>query len=145
MVPLLKKDDIYCTLGDHCTTVFEWNGLKFMRFFKEFLKLFKMRPTTVVFNKELKSYKQSKLNGSIAQKDDIYSTLGDHCTAVFERNGLKFMRFWKSFKSSFRWNQLQLYATKSEKVISNQSWIVPSLKKVNMYCTLVDHCTAVSE
>ena len=76
MVPLLKKDDIYCTLGDHCTTVFEWNGLKFMRFFKEFLKLFKMRPTAVVFNKELKSYKQSKLNGSIAQKRRYLLYLG---------------------------------------------------------------------
>ena len=35
---------------------------------KEFWKHFQMRPTAVVCNKELKSYKQSKLNGSIAQK-----------------------------------------------------------------------------
>ena len=59
----------------------------------------------------------------------IYCTLWDHCTAIFEPNELKFMRFWKSFESSFRWDQPNLYALKYSKFINSQSWMVLSPKK----------------
>ena len=96
---------------------------------KEFWKLFQMRPTKFVCFKVFKIYKQPKLNSSIAQEINIYCTLWDHCTAIFDPNELKFMRFWKSFESSFRWDQPNLYALKYLKFINNQSWMVLSPKK----------------
>ena len=62
-------------------------------------------------------------------KNNIYCTLGDHCTTIFQPNELKSMRFWKGFERSFRWDQPNFYALKCSKSINSQSWMVPSPKK----------------
>ena len=87
-----------------------------------------MRPTKFVCFKVFKIYKQPKLNSSIAQEINIYWKLWDHCTAIFYPNELKFMRFWKSFESSFTWDLPNLYALKYSK-FNSQSWMVLSPKK----------------
>ena len=63
------------------------------------------------------------------KKNNVYCTLGDHCTTIFEPNELKSMRFWKSFESSFRWDQPNLYALKCIEFINSQSSMFPLPKK----------------
>ena len=69
---------------------------------KEFWKLFQMRPTAVVCNKELKSYKQSKLNGSIAQKRRYLLYFGRSLYRCFWTKWVEIheilKEFWKLFQ-----------------------------------------------
>ena len=67
MVPSLKRQYLlYFGRSLYCCFWTKW--VKIHEILKEFWKLFQMTPTAVLCIKELKSYKQSKLNGSIAQK-----------------------------------------------------------------------------
>ena len=66
--------------------------------------------------------------GQMMTNCDFYCTLGDHCTAIFEPNQLKFMSFWKCFKRSFRWDQPNFWELKRLKAISKQSWSVQPAK-----------------
>ena len=77
------------------------------------------------------------MNGSIAQEINIYCTLGDHCTAIFKRNELKSVRFWKSFERSFRWDQPYFFSPQHKKVISNWSWMVHTPKLPTTINTLI--------